>query len=248
MKFKIKTIKDTFSKHSATYIILIYFLINVVFMRTLWNQIFFDHSTVGAVYGEIYAAEWNMEKLYQNIVHFKNPFAHSESMFYPFGTNFIATDSGVAFFFVFLRPFLSTHQSLYVMTAISLLLANIGMYLLLRILGVNKLISFLIGFAFGYMTFIHPRLGHITYFFFYPFSWFYLSILTIYKFKNTYIKIFASIIAGLLLTLTLYLNLYFFVSLLLSIGFFLAYFVIFERRLLLKIVKSHYRYGLLILV
>ncbi len=220
----------------------------MVFMRTLWNQIIFDHSTVGAVYGEIYAAEWNMEKLYQNIVQFKNPFAHSESMFYPFGTNFIATDSGVAFFFVFLRPFLSIHQSLYVMTAISLFLANVGMFLLLRILGINKLIAFLIGFAFGYMTFIHPRLGHITYFFFYPFPWFYLSLLTIYKFKNTYIKIFASIIAGLLLTLTLYLNLYFFVSLLLSIAFFLAYFIFFERSFLLKTVKSYYRYGLLMLV
>jgi len=248
MKSKFKLIRDLFFKHSTRYIILIYFLINLVFMRTLWNQIFFDHSTVGAVYGEIYAVEWNMEKLYQNIIQFKNPFTHSESMFYPFGTNFIATDSGTALFFVFLRPFLSTHQSLYILTAIALFLANVGMYLLLRILRVNKLTSFLIGLAFGYMTFIHPRLGHITYFFFYPFPWFYFCVLTIYQHKNTFHKIVAAIIAGLLLTLTLYLNLYFFVSLLLSIGFFLAYFVIFERRLLLKIVKSHYRYGLLILV
>ena len=117
-----------------------------------------------------------------------------------------------------------------------------------RLTELHKLTSFLIGLAFGYMTFIHPRLGHITYFFFYPFPWFYFCVLTIYQHKNTFHKIVAAIIAGLLLTLTLYLNLYFFVSLLLSIGFFLAYFVIFERRLLLKIVKSHYRYGLLILV
>ncbi len=153
-----------FFKTPAFLIGLSYTLINLFFARSFWSELIFDRTKNGAIYGEVFALEWGFEKLYQNILSFKNPFSHSFDLLYPFGTNLLVSDSGSGFFFIFLRPFLTTNQSFYVTIALGLLAANIGMYLLMRKLKFNRLVSFLIGLSFGYTTFLMPRVGHITYF------------------------------------------------------------------------------------
>jgi len=211
-------------------------------MRSFWSELIFDRSKVGAIYGEVYAAEWGLEHLYKNIISFKNPFSHTPDILYPFGANLLSTDLGSGFFFIFLKPFLSTHQAFYVTITLGLIAANFGMYLLLRRLNFNKIISFLIGLSYGYSTYLMVRVGHITYFSIYFFPLFYYFALSVLKGKDLKQKIFNSLGAAFIFALTLYLNLYFFVMLVLSIGLFTLYFLFKERKAFISklIINKHY--------
>src|SRR3990167_1951404 len=138
-------------------VILIYFLINLLFMRSFWSELIFDRSKIGAVFGEVYAAEWALNHIYENLISLKNPYSHTLDILYPFGANLLVTDAGSGFFFIFLRPFLSIHQAFYVTIALGLFAANIGMYLLLRKLNFSKLIAFILGLSYGYTTYLMVR-------------------------------------------------------------------------------------------
>ncbi len=227
------------------YVILLYALINIVFARVFWSELFFDSATTGAVFGEILATEWNMEKVYQNLIQGRNPFAGTLDMLYPFGSNYISTDSGNGFLFLLTRPFLSAHQSFYILSALALFFANIGMFFLLRKLNIRYSIACVIGLAFGYMTFIHPRIGHLSYLYFYTFPWFYYAVLSVLSSDTRPKKIWWSTVSGLLFVFTLYLNLYFFVSLALSVAFFCLYFLLFDRHRLFHLAYTHIAYLLL---
>lgn len=233
------------SKYSTILVIAFYFLINLFFMRSFWSELFFDRSTIGARYGEVFVAEWAMDKVYQNIVLGKNPFAHSNAALYPFGLDFTTTDSGNGFFFVFLRPFLTQHQSMSIIVALNLFFANLGMYFLLRKLKISRLTSFTIGLAYGYMTFLMPRMGHLNYTAIFVFPWFYYLVLQIGSNIPVNKKILASIFTAILFTLTLYLNLYYFIILTLSICFFILYWLIFNRAYLLNLIKHNFKYLLI---
>ena len=192
-------------------------------MRSFWSELIFDRSKIGAVFGEVYAAEWAINHIYENIISLRNPYSHTPDILYPFGANLIATDAGNAFFLVFLKPFLSTHQAFYVTIALGLFAANVGMYLLLRKLNFSKIISFLLGLSFGYTTYLMVRVGHITYFSIFGFPLFYYFILSVLKSTKFKQKFFYTLGAALTLVTTLYLNLYFFVMLAFSIGLFILY-------------------------
>ena len=131
-------------------VIVSYVAINIIFnYRVYWHQLITDLSKTGAVYGEVQTYEWALEKFYQSLISGHNPFGTSTAILYPFGLNFSMLDLGNGLFFPLLRPFLSTHQTIYTLVTVSLIIANIGMYLLLRKLSFNKAISFIVGAAYG---------------------------------------------------------------------------------------------------
>jgi len=237
-----KKLHRSCQKYPFVFILLGYFLVNIFFMHSFWNELIFDNSKVGARYGEVFSVEFTMDKVYQNIINGRNPFAYSNALLYPFGTNFLSTDSGNGFFFVFLRPFLSEHQSLSVLVASGLIFANLGMYLLLRKLGFDKFISFLIGLAYGNMTFLMARVGHLTYMPIYVFPWFFYSGYSILRERQTSKKIVFTLLASLFLVLSLYLNQYYFVMLALSIGLIIGYYLFFDRKYLFSSFISNWKY------
>lgn len=230
------------ARHSFIAVVLFYAIINIIFARVFWSELITDSSKTGAVFGEILATEWNMEKVYQNLIQGRNPFAGTLDMLYPFGSNYISTDSGNGFLFLFLRPFLSSHQSFFILSAIALFLANVGMYLLLRALHVRRSIAVMIGLAFGYMTFIQPRIGHLTYVYYYTFPWFYLSVWSVLHGHHMVKKIIWSVGASLFFVFTLYLNLYFFVSLAFSAGLLFFFYLVTNRQLVFKKIVENVLY------
>jgi hypothetical protein len=204
-----------------------YFLINLFFNFNLfWNQLFFDYSKVGGVYGEIQAYEWLTDKFYKLLISGQNPFGITKAMLYPFGFNLGLVDSGNGLFFTTLRPFFSAHQSLSIIIALSLLMANIGMYLLLRKLNINKYIAFIIGAAFGYMTFLMPRMGHLSYWCHFVFPWFYYFIVSFFLTSDNKKKILNIIGFSTFFVLTLWLNFYYFVMILISLFSLLSFYFI----------------------
>lgn len=243
-----KKLYRTIETYHLLFIFVAYFLVNLLFMRPFWKELFFDNSKTGARYGEVFVAEWAMDKVYQNIISGRNPFARSESVLYPFGTDFTTTDSGNGFFFLFLRPFLSEHQSLSVIVAAGLFFANAGMYLLLRKLRISKLVSFLIGLAFGYMTFLMPRMGHLNYASIYVFPWFFLFGISLIKGNNVKSKLLSSFGIALFFVMTLYLNLYYFIMLLSALLFFLLYAFFAKRNVLFGLIRTNWQYFVLIIL
>ena len=244
---KIKYIEYNVSKYSSIIVFTICILINLYIYNQFWQELSFDRSSVNAVHGEVMAIEWYTEGVYQNIIAGKNPFAETNSLFYPFGTNFVSAEAGFGFFFIFTRPFLSTHQSLYVLAALSIVAANMGMYLLLRHLKVSRAVSLLTGLMFGYMTFIQPRMGHLTYLTVYVFPWFYLSGLKMLFVQNKLIKTTFALLTAFFFTMALYNNMYYFVMLVLSVGLFFFYYLLRDRTILFKTIKDNLIYLLILL-
>ncbi|MFA6016653.1 MAG: hypothetical protein WC744_01035 [Patescibacteria group bacterium] len=230
-------------------IFLLYLGISLVVHQPLWSELRLDNSRIGAVHGEIIAVEWGQENLYRNIKSFKNPFSTVDGLLYPFGTNLLSSDSGNGFFFIFLRPFFSTHQSNMLIWISQVILANFGMFLLLETMGVSSILSFLLGLAFGYMTFLTLRIGHMTYFSIYVFPWLYYFLLKIKNGdKSNAINLIFSVGASLMLALSLYHNLYYFIMILMSLIFLFIYLCCFEIKLLANLLKENILWLLLILI
>lgn len=236
-------IKKIISKFEIIPVAIGYLLINIyINFNLFWNQLFFDKSKIGAVWGEVVAYEWFTEKFYENLISGKNPFGTINNMLYPFGFNLGLVDAGNGLFFPLFKFFLSTHQTLSMIIVLSLLLANIGMYLLLRKLNISRIVSFIIGAAFGYMTFLMPRQGHLNYWSHFLFPWFYYFILVFLSNKRNKIKIFAIIGSSIIFVLTLWINFYYSMMLLISIFSLLSYFFLFERKLFINQLKKYWTF------
>lgn len=220
-----------------------YLLINIFFNFNLfWRELVIDRSKTGAVWGEIQAYEWLTDKFYKTLVHGGNPFDVVKNMLYPFGFSLGLVDAGNAFYYILLRPFFSLHQSMSIVMIISLLLANLGMYLLLRKLNIDKLLAFIIGAAFGYMTFLMPRGGHLSYWCHYLFPWFYYCIMCLIIDKKKTIKVFASVGVAFFFVMMLWSNFYYFILLLISIISFLFYFLMIDRKIIFSKIKENLKY------
>ena len=246
-----KQIKNVIKKLTGhfSWILIIagYMIINVIFnYRVYWHQLINDLSKTGAVWGEVQAYGWLTNKFYQAIISGQNPFGLIKGIFYPFNFHLGLTDAANGFFFLFLRPFFSVHQSMSIIVAFSLLFANIGMYLLLRTLKFDKLTSFFIGLSYGYMTFLMPRGGHLNYWCIYLFPWFYYCSINLLTNKSEFKKIIFSIGVALFFVLTLWLNFYYFVILLISIFSFAGYFLILKTKIFFIKIKNLWKHFVLI--
>lgn len=222
-------------------------LINIIFnYHIFWQELVFDRSTVGAVWGEVQVYEWLTEKFYRTLLAGENPFGLVSGMLYPFDIHVGLTDAGNGLFYLFLRPFLSTHQSMAMIATLSNLSASLGMYLLLRKLNLHQLVSVVLGLAYGYTTFIMPRGGHLNYWTtIYLFPWFYYFVLSLIKAHKTFSRVLFSLGAAVFFVLTLWLNFYYFIILLISILNLGLYLVIFRCKSFWQSVQKIGRYALL---
>lgn len=226
-----------------------YLLINIFFnFNIFWRELIFDRSKLGAVWGEVQAYEWLTDKFYLTLIHGGNPFDVVKNMLYPFGISLGLVDSGNAFYYIFLRPFFSLHQSMAIVMIISLLLANLGMYLLLRKLSISKFLAFIIGAAYGYMTFLMPRGGHLSYWCHYLFPWFYYCVTSLILDKKKIIKILSSVGIAFFFVMMLWSNFYYFIILLISIISFFSYFLVKNAKIMLAKIKEIWKYVLFIII
>ena len=215
------------------------------YYKMFWSELFFDRSTVGAVYGETQATEWGMQNIYDNLIQGKNPFIPIKSILYPFGLDLVGSDAGFAFNFIFFRPFLSAHQSLAMIVVFSLILASCGMYALLRLMDISAMTSFLIALAYGNMTFLTARLGHLGYFVIYLFPWFFYFCLLFIKSEKKFLKILSSLLVPFIFLMTLWQNMYYFIILSIACIFFAIYFLIYKHKELFLFIKKNLIYFLL---
>ena len=243
----IKKLLKIFTKHFSWLLVIAgYAIISFIFnYRLYWHQLVTDLSKSGAVWGEVQVYEWGLERFYQTLISGHNPFGSSTAILYPFGLNFSMLDLGNGLFFPLLRPFLSPHQTLSVLVTVSLIMASIGMYLLLRKLRFSRMLSFIIGAAYGYMTFLMPRAGHLSYWCYFVFPWFYYFVINFFLVKNNKEKFFNIIGSSIIFVLTLWLNFYYFVILLISIFSLFLYYLLFNKEIFLKKLKENILFLLL---
>jgi len=231
-------------KNSTFLIIIAYLLINLFFnFNQYWKPIFSTDSNSNSVVGEVHVTEWGFEKIYSKIINKENPFSPITDINYPFGIDIIGNDSGAALAYPFIRPFLSSVESVLFIVVFGIFLANLGMYLLLVKLNINKLISFGIAFAYGFMTFIQPRTGHPLYIaslFLLP--WFYYMIISFFKSQSITRKIMYTCLASIVYALALWLNSYYFIVMSLSFVLLLLYFLFYERSKLISQISSNWKY------
>lgn len=218
---------------------------NLWFNNSFYWRIILDKSNKSVSLGEIKQSEWGMEKIYKNIIHGGNPFSPIKEILHPFGLDIVMSDPGQAFYFLLLRPFFTAQKSLLITVVTGILLANIGMYLLLRLLGFNKMIAFLLGFSYGYTTFLLPRIGHpgfILSIFLFP--WFYYFLIGFLKENRLIKKIFLLFGSCFVFAITLGQNLYYFIVLILSLLFLGMYFFITQRKFFFKSIINNVLYVL----
>lgn len=238
-----KILKIITKRFSWLLVLVGYVSVNVIFnYRVYWHQLITDLSKNGAVWGEVQSYEWLTDKFYRAITAGQNPFGLVKGLLYPFGFHLGLSDAANGLYFLFLRSFFSIHQSMSIIVAMSLLLANVGMFLLLRALKFDKFISFFVGLAYGYMTFLFPRGGHLNYWCIYIFPWFFYCMLILLKTTKKPVKILSSIGVSIFFVLTLWLNFYYFVMLLISLFCLLLFYLLFEKQLFYKQIKKIWRY------
>lgn len=239
----IKNIDKLLKKHSLLFIIGGYFCVSLLFnYPVFWGELVNDSSKNSAVIGEIAATEWGMDQGYRRLLTFENPFKSLDSILYPFSIDISTSDIGFAFHFLYLRPFLSPHQSLSFLVILNFFLANICMYALLRKLGISKLVSFLVGLSYGYMTFMTVRLGHLTYSLYYLFPLFFLSLAHFFSAKKTKWKIIFTLSTSFLFVATFLQHIYYFIMLLIALMTFGCYYLIVNPKESLKVVWKNRGY------
>lgn len=226
-------------------IILLYFFFNFFFNFNLWHQVIYQESTQSLpVIGEWPVYEHVAAVVRQNILSGSNPFSPTSYLLYPFGWNFALEDVAPinGFYFLFLRPFFTVHQSFALIILLGMVASNITMFLLLRRIGVHILASFLIGLVFGYSPFVILRLGHPTYTAFYLFPLSALFFLLMRQSHSVFMKVLYSFLLGISLILFFYTNLYF-TFMAVPMNIFLAFFYfLYYKKEFLNFIKQHYGY------
>ncbi len=232
MQKLLKQILEYIDKFSWLTTFLLFSVINIIFNYGLfWRQLIADDSKIGAVWGEVRVYEWLTSKFYRSLLALDNPFGQVDGMLYPFQVHLGLTDAANGFFYIPLRLFFSSYQSFVIIIALSQLFANVGMYLLLRKLKFDKILSCIISLAFTYMTFLAPREGHLSYWFIYMFPWFYLCVLHLISEKKQTYRYIAAIGTALFFALTLWINFYYFIMLCISIAIFFFYFLFLQPKM-----------------
>ena len=142
-------------------ILTLFGIVNLVYNWPLWKQIMWDSSRTYAFHGELVLLHLSAETVYQNILAGVNPFAPNPYLLYPFQMSYTVNDLAPinGFFFLVLRPFLSIHQSISIIGAASIFIANIAMYSLLRKLRISRPVAALIGLSFGFTPYLAARMG-----------------------------------------------------------------------------------------
>lgn len=229
----------------------IFVIVNVLFNYSLWQKLWLSASSPDIYSSDATITELLTETSYQNILRGENPFAPSQSLFYPYGMDFALNDPGTLYVlpFLILRPLLSISQSMLLSVLGFMLLASLCMYALLRYLKFRRLIAMTFSLVFAYMPFIaHRLLGHYTYtvHFFFP-----LIYLLIHFFCHTPImwkKMIGACLIALSLALLLFSNFYYFIMVALALAFYSGWYLLTQPRAFWQMLRRTIGYFVFVLV
>ncbi|OGK22823.1 hypothetical protein A3H80_04595 [Candidatus Roizmanbacteria bacterium RIFCSPLOWO2_02_FULL_37_19] len=223
-----------------------FLIVNLLYYRQIWLQVIFtDPLWVLTVQGESHIYELVAEKVRENILAGVDPFSSIMSVMYPLGWNFAPDDVAPinGFYFIFLRPFFSIHQSLMLILVLSVLISNISMYVLLRKLGHGKPVSFILGLLFGCTPFVSYRIGgHPTYVALYLFVLPALCFLLLIKETRYWRKVIYSVLLAVTLVIAPLTNLYFTIMIGLMIGVLGLFSIVFDRKKLFSLLYANLKY------
>jgi len=222
--------------------ILGFLIINVLYYGQAWQQVIYpDPSGILTAQGESHIYELVAEKVRENILLGNNPFSPISSVMYPTGWNFAPDDVAPinGFYFILLRPLFSIHQAFMLITVLGVLLSNVSMYLLLRQIGHQKPVAFLVSLLFGFTPFVSYRIwGHPTYVAFYIFSLPALFFILLLKNKKSSRGVWYTIGLAISLALAPLTNLYFTVMMGLLVAVVITVGLVFERKLLINTIRK----------
>lgn len=233
---------------SKLFIITIFIIINLIFNFAIWKDLIFSKATDVNYGGDEAMGIFIEETSYRQLLKFKNPFTTNRNVFYPFNINYSLNDPATAnaLFFLVFRPFFDIHRTLLIIVILNIFLSNIIMYWLLQKLKISKYSSFVFSLVFGFMPFLSHRVfTHYSYTCFYFFPLIFLIAYLFIKNNNKAKKTLYSILLGVILSLTLLSNFYYFIMVSLAFIFFLIYFFITKRDVLIRFIFNNCFYFLL---
>lgn len=224
-------------------ITLIIFLISLFFYRNLWDQVVIkDSANLLTIQGESPVYEFVAETVRNNILSLKNPFSKTDSVLYPFGWRFALDDVTPIFgiYFLFLRPFLSIHQSFILIILLGVILSGLTMYHLLILLKIYKLPALLVALIFCYSPFVTVRIGaHPSYTAFYLFTLPSIFFIKLIKEKKQFNKYLFSGFLSVSLSILFLTNLYFAVMMAIMVFILLIiYYFYFPKKTIEVIIKN----------
>jgi hypothetical protein len=218
-------------------ILLLFLLINLFLNRQLVSEIINDKGfrTLG---GDSISYQFYTELFYKNLLNLKNPFAFNSDLVFPFGSSIALQDLGFihALYFLFLRPFFSNYSSILISLLISIFLAQIFMYMLLKYLKIPQLLSFIFALSFAFYNFAIWRMqGHFSYVHFFLFPLTTYLLLRLWREKKLISNLFLSILIGLSATLLLYSTIYHFIMFFILTILFIVFYLMTNYRDIKKI-------------
>lgn len=221
----------------------LYIGLSFVFNFSIWKQVFYRESLSQlTIQGESPIYEFVAEQVKNNILNFKNAFQNTSLVLYPFGWDYSLDDIAPinGFYFLFLRPFLSIHQSFMLIVLLSIYISNISMYALLRLLGISRKVSFLFGLVFGFSPFVALRIGgHPTYVAFYLFTLPAIFLMLLMRSTSFRRRFLYSALLGLSLFLVVLTNLYFAVMMCIMLALLVFFFLWYEKKAFTFFMKKY---------
>ncbi|MFH2085534.1 MAG: hypothetical protein ABII21_01995 [bacterium] len=167
---------------------IIMLVISFLFYNSIWQQVITqENQNVLTIQGESPDLEFVAETVRSNILAGKNPFATATTVMFPHGWKFAMDDVGPinGFFYLVVRPFFSTHQSLMLITLLAVVAGGVLMDALLLRLGIKSAIAWIMALVFAYTPIVTTRIGaHQTYPPLYVFPWSALIVVQMIKVKK----------------------------------------------------------------
>jgi len=240
------------SKFSWFLIFFVIFLISLFFYKNQWNQVFTqDKSSQLIIQGESPVYEFVAETVKNNILSFRNPFSQIKSVLFPFSWRFAMDDMMPIFgiYFLFLRPFLSIHQSFMLIVLLGIVVSGLTMYYLLSLLKIDKIPALLTALAFCFSPFVSERIGaHPSYTVFYVFTLPAIFFIKLIQEKKPHKKYLLSALLAISFSVLLLTNLYFAVMMGIMIIILLIINYLYFPKKILKIFTENLRYFTVMIV
>lgn len=219
------------------------FIISLFFYRNLWNQVLTkDTASQLTIQGESPIYEFIAEKVRNNILTFKNPFSKIDTVLFPFGWRFAMDDMApvFGFYFIFLRPFLSIHQSFMLIVLTGVIISGLSMYYLVRLFKIDKLPALLAGLIYCYSPFVTVRIGaHPSYTTLYLFTFPAIFFIKLINENNKFKKRLLSVLLAISLSVIFLTNLYFAVMItIMTFVLLIINYIYFPKKTLQLIIKN----------
>lgn len=198
----------------------------------LWKQVVWDDGRENRFHGELLLLQMSGESVYRNITQGRNPFAVDGRVLYPFGMSYAVNDLAPinGLYFLLLRPFLSIYQSISLIAGVSILVAQILMYLLLEKLSVPWFVAAGLAMGYGFTPYLASRMGsQLTYDSIFVFPLLAIIGYEVWRSKRRGRRILFSLLLGIAGAVAVLSNLNYTIMIALSGALYLTYFLAFRR-------------------